>query len=101
MCAFSTSLETVKKEIPATTKRVRFTAGLRYNEQQELVRPVHPDLPEYVGTPSPEVDAAWKDLMGGKVPKSFFKTQMVDDKGQELMGYSGECVCHCGRGARA
>lgn len=57
--------ETVGKEIPATTKRVRFTAGLVYDENRELVRTHHPDQPEFVGTPTPEVDAAWDDLMGG------------------------------------
>lgn len=57
--------ETVGKEIPATTKRVRFTAGLVYNENRELVRTHHPDQPEFVGMPTPEVDAAWDDLMGG------------------------------------
>ena len=57
--------ETLKNEIPATTKRVRFTAGLVYNEDRELVRTHHPDQPEFVGTPTPELDAAWKDLMGG------------------------------------
>ena len=56
--------ETVK-ETPATTKSVRFTAGLRYNEDHALIRTEHPGKPEYVGPPTPELDAAWHDLMGG------------------------------------
>jgi hypothetical protein len=56
---------TVKKEIPAVTKQVRFNAGLRYNERHELVRTGNSGQPEYVGDPTPELDAAWDELMGG------------------------------------
>ena len=38
-----------------------------YNEQQELVRPAHGNEPEYVGTPTPELDAAWHNLLGGRL----------------------------------
>ncbi|KAB8072075.1 hypothetical protein BDV29DRAFT_158911 [Aspergillus leporis] len=57
-------VRTVKKEIPAVTKQVRFNAGLRYNERHELVRTGNSGQPEYVGDPTPELDAAWDELMG-------------------------------------
>jgi hypothetical protein len=57
--------DTVKKEILAETVEVRFTAGLLYNEHRELYRPTAPGRPEYVGTPTPELDAAWENLVGG------------------------------------
>ena len=58
--------ETVKIEVPAISKQVHFTAGLKYNDNQELYRPTYPNQPEYVGEPSPEMDAAWDDLIGGR-----------------------------------
>ena len=51
-----------KREIPATSKQVRFTAGLRFNESGQLYRPVDPTRPVYVGTPTAEMDTAWEDL---------------------------------------
>ena len=53
-----------KNEITATLQKVRFTAGLAYNDQKQLYRIPHPELPQYVGEPSEEIDAAWKDLIG-------------------------------------
>ncbi|GAD95132.1 metallopeptidase MepB [Paecilomyces variotii No. 5] len=58
---------TVKKEVTGETLEVRFTAGLLYDENRELYRPTAPGRPEYVGTPTPELDAAWKDLVGVNV----------------------------------
>ncbi|KAE8163768.1 hypothetical protein BDV40DRAFT_299112 [Aspergillus tamarii] len=43
-------------------KQVRFDAKLKYNESHQLYRPV--TLPAYVGEPTPDIDAAWKDLLG-------------------------------------
>ena len=49
-----------------TTKQVKFTAGLKYNETGHLYRPVDPTFPAYVGTPTEEMDAAWHSLSGSK-----------------------------------
>ena len=58
-------LETVQNEIPAISRQVRFSAGLRYNESQELVRTSSPGRKEFVGDPSQELDSAWEEIMGG------------------------------------
>lgn len=55
-----------KKELSPTTKPVRFTAGLLYNQEKELYRPIYPNSPQYVGVPTPEMDEAWEDLIGCK-----------------------------------
>lgn len=82
----------MKKEIAPISKTVRFTAGLRYDESRELVRTSHPGLPDYVGTPTPELDAAWEDLMGGmSTKKELYSTADAKD--------SGQCICDCSRGA--
>jgi len=47
-------------------KQVRFTAGLKYNENQELYRTSA--QPDYLASPSKEVDAAWEQLIGGMYP---------------------------------
>ncbi|PYH90867.1 hypothetical protein BO71DRAFT_486736 [Aspergillus ellipticus CBS 707.79] len=60
----STEFVAVKKELPQTTKQVRFTATLQYNASHQLYRPIDPSRPQYVGKPSPELDAAWKNFLG-------------------------------------
>jgi len=57
---------TVKKELPARSKTVHFTAGLRYNDRKELYRPIYSDQPQYVGEPTQELDDAWENLIGGR-----------------------------------
>lgn len=44
-----------------------FTSPLCYNAtSNELYREFDPSQPQYVGTPSPEIDAAWESLLGGQ-----------------------------------
>ncbi|OTA60729.1 hypothetical protein K449DRAFT_423275 [Hypoxylon sp. EC38] len=50
------------RDLPENYHNVRFDAALRYNESHLLYRPVTD--PPYVGDPSPEIDAAWENLMG-------------------------------------
>ncbi len=56
------------KEVPATLKQVQFNATLKYNEDHKVYRPI--TQPAYVGSPTPEIDAAWEELIGGKPDKS-------------------------------
>ncbi len=51
------------KELPPALKRVHFTSTIRYWDNGTVYRPKN-DV-EYVGPPSPEIDKAWDDLMGG------------------------------------
>jgi hypothetical protein len=45
---------------------VKFTGGLELNETGKLHRIIDPGQPQYVGPPTPEIDAAWDELMLGK-----------------------------------
>ena len=73
------------KEVPATLKQVQFNATLKYNEDHKVYRPV--TQPSYVGPPSPEIDAAWDEIMGGKPDKPLLRCTS-----HLLRPYSGECV---------
>ncbi|PNS14045.1 Protein sel-1 1 [Sphaceloma murrayae] len=50
------------RDLPDTLHDVQFDAILRYNESHKLYRVITD--PPFVGRPSPEIDAAWKDMMG-------------------------------------
>ncbi|KAH8900092.1 hypothetical protein GQ53DRAFT_836057 [Thozetella sp. PMI_491] len=58
-----TELEIAQREVSATTKRVLFTGGLRYNESKYLYREVELGIPDYAGFPTPEIDAAWEAII--------------------------------------
>jgi hypothetical protein len=58
----------VKREVLATFKQVQFNATLKYNEDHKVYR--HITQPAYVGLPTPEIDAAWQELMGGEPDNS-------------------------------
>ena len=54
--------EPATREISATWKEVEFTTGLMFDETGGLEHIVDPELPAYVGRPTPEMDALWHDL---------------------------------------
>ncbi|KAJ2982629.1 hypothetical protein NQ176_g1258 [Zarea fungicola] len=56
-------LEIARKELLPNHVRTRFTGGLRYNSSKALIRQIEPGQPDYVGFPSPEIDAAWHRLI--------------------------------------
>lgn len=57
---------------------MHFTSGLRYNDQQELYRPIYPGIPQYVGEPSAELDDAWENLLGrGLLTDDFSNTKLT------------------------
>jgi hypothetical protein len=46
--------------------KVTFKSALRYNETSKTYyREQDPDQPQYVGPPSPAIDHAWEELLGG------------------------------------
>jgi hypothetical protein len=51
-------------------KQVTFTGTLKIEDGVGLVREVNSSGPNYVGTPSPEMDAAWEDIVFRKSSKS-------------------------------
>jgi hypothetical protein len=46
--------------------QLEFTGGIEEDENGHLYRAKPPGQPQFVGPPSPEIDAAWLDLMKGK-----------------------------------
>lgn len=43
-----------------------FTGKFYYNEETQMIeREVDPTKPQYAGPPSPEIDAAWAELLRG------------------------------------
>ena len=45
---------------------VSFKSALRYNQTSKTYYREHdPDEPQYVGAPSPTIDHAWEELLGG------------------------------------
>ncbi|KAK0378842.1 hypothetical protein CLIM01_03813 [Colletotrichum limetticola] len=48
------------------SETVRFTGGLHFYKNGTLYREVIEGQPQYVGPPSPEIDAAWKSLLKGQ-----------------------------------
>lgn len=46
--------------------KIKFKGGFRYNEtSQTYYREHDPAEPQYIGPPSPEIDQAWEELLGG------------------------------------
>ncbi|KAJ5389258.1 uncharacterized protein N7496_000326 [Penicillium cataractarum] len=58
---FSTDLDALKSQIQL--HQVQFTGGLELNETGKLHRIIATGQPQYVGPPTPEIDAAWDELM--------------------------------------
>jgi len=48
------------------TRRVRFSGTAAFDENGSAYRTSRPDEPQYVGTPTREIDDAWKALVGGE-----------------------------------
>ncbi|KAK1501471.1 hypothetical protein CTAM01_05695 [Colletotrichum tamarilloi] len=57
-------IEPIKGVLASET--VRFTGGLHFYKNGTLYREVIEGQPQYVGPPSPEIDAAWKSLLKGQ-----------------------------------
>ncbi|KAK5994229.1 hypothetical protein PT974_07672 [Cladobotryum mycophilum] len=62
--SFSTEFEPLRELVE--WKEVTFGGTLRYTELGHLYMDNGPDGIEYFGPPSPEIDRAWKDLIGGE-----------------------------------
>jgi hypothetical protein len=63
----------ITKYVPGPAKasikaeQVTFTGSLRYNATtKEIYREIDLSQPQYVGSPSPEIDAAWDRLLHGE-----------------------------------
>jgi hypothetical protein len=49
-------------------KKVKFTGGLKFNENGTTYLHVEPGATRYVGEPSDALDRTWKALIRGKIP---------------------------------
>jgi hypothetical protein len=59
-------VEVAKKEIPDEYVQIKFAGGLRFNESGQLYRELDEDVPDYAGTPTLEIEAAWRDLISSE-----------------------------------
>jgi len=76
---FSTDFEDARPAI-AYHQRV-FDTSMRWNESSARVELVKDDkLPWYVGTPSPEIDRNWEDMLHGLSPLSFLQIEEKADR---------------------
>ncbi|RDW82938.1 hypothetical protein BP5796_04429 [Coleophoma crateriformis] len=66
LISYQKKTATIKQEIPSISKKVKFTAALKFNDSRQLYRPIDLSQPQYVGTPSAEIDANWENLNGGQ-----------------------------------
>jgi hypothetical protein len=71
------SKEGAKREISPTLKEVTFTGGLKISKDIGLYRDVDPTKPIYVGLPSPEIDAAWAELVQRRSKLSNGSTAII------------------------
>ncbi|KAI0392419.1 hypothetical protein F5Y17DRAFT_459925 [Xylariaceae sp. FL0594] len=61
---YSTDLEPLKSQIEIT--RYKYLGDLDWDENGTLYRPETPGAIQYVGPPSPEIDAAWEHIIPGE-----------------------------------
>jgi hypothetical protein len=59
-----------------------FTGGLHFDQNGDVYREVIEDEPQYVGYPSPEIEAAWDSLLKGMYKASLAFVVLVD-----------QCIC--------
>ncbi|KAI0818327.1 hypothetical protein GGR55DRAFT_674160 [Xylaria sp. FL0064] len=69
---FDTDLEPLRPYIELV--KVKFTGGLKFDENGTTYRAVEPGVPQYVGEPNDELDRRWRSLIRG---------QAVDLRGEE------------------
>lgn len=56
---------------------VWFTGGLHYTKEGHLYREIIEGEPQYVGAPTPEIDAAWDQLLKGRLEPWGLGTRLV------------------------
>ncbi|KAH8647913.1 hypothetical protein BX600DRAFT_443251 [Xylariales sp. PMI_506] len=72
---YSTDLELAKSSI--RVHGVRFTGGLKYDDNGTLYRNHPPDQKQYVGQPSSELDSAWEEIIGDRYVAFTEKQRMT------------------------
>ncbi|TDZ21238.1 hypothetical protein Cob_v005775 [Colletotrichum orbiculare MAFF 240422] len=77
---FPTELDPIKGVLASET--VRFTGGLHFYKNGSLYREVIEGQPQYVGPPSPEIDAAWKSLLKGQY------MNLVGNEASSMVGHT-------------
>lgn len=46
-------------------EKIRFTTGIYFDDKGNAYRNEHPNMNRFIGAPTPEMDAAWEELIGG------------------------------------
>ncbi|KAI0973470.1 hypothetical protein F4678DRAFT_426840, partial [Xylaria arbuscula] len=98
---FDTDLEPLKQAIEM--ERIRFTGGLNIDDNGTLYLVTEPGATQYVGNPTPEIDAAWDallqvdgvDLIGDEATSIEGKTMQKPVGGWWLVGVDGFHQIHC------
>ncbi|EXJ58084.1 hypothetical protein A1O7_05508 [Cladophialophora yegresii CBS 114405] len=73
----SSDLEIAQREVPERTLQVQFSGGLKWDETSHLIREIDPTIPDYGGIPTPEIDAAWQELIS--TTDIFLTREEVDE----------------------
>jgi len=58
---FSTDFATIKSQLQL--QQVRFTGGIKFDENGTLFRSIDPTTPQYVGPPNSHIDEAWDTML--------------------------------------
>ena len=68
-------------------QKVTYTSAFRYNATSKTYyREFDSSQPQYVGTPTPEIDKAWEELLAGTSSRLFtVETELTGDAGQYLV----------------
>jgi len=66
--------EPLKSQIEIT--RYKYLGDLDWDENGTLYRPDTPGATQYVGPPSPEIDAAWEHIIPGTFVPSHYRPRV-------------------------
>ncbi|KAH8805228.1 hypothetical protein F5884DRAFT_859837 [Xylogone sp. PMI_703] len=75
---FDTDLQPIRPFIEL--KRVKFTGGIKFDENGTTYRAVDPEAVQYVGEPSETIDRAWRQLIRGE------GVDLIEEEAKSVVG---------------